>query len=168
MPVIADVPSMGMLLGLPAGILCIVGFLVAYRYAKRWQDRESRDDRYGDYKLALAVKWVALGLAAVALVATAASMYPFKHDYHWWVDKGGVVTEVSKRLVPVDGGGMQEKYVFTIDGKAYGVIGTRASLVKPGQRVKIRCKKVFEWGTSLASHGWDCKWAGPSEMEVSR
>lgn len=104
-----------------------------------------------------------IGGALVALITvgvTGALMWPWKHDYHFWVDKGGVVEQVSKRLVPAGEKSMQEKYVFVIDGRPYGVLDTRAALVKVGDRVDIACKRAFEWGVPQSANGWDCKWRG--------
>lgn len=160
MPVIfADTPSMGMLIGLPIAALLLLACLVAALYGVGLQ-RSTDTYAASDGRL---LTLAAGGAATVVILIAAASFYPFKHDYHFWVDKGGTVTEVSKRLVPAGDSGMQEKFVFTIDGRPYAVLDTRAALVKPGDKVRIRCKRVHEWGTPQAANGWDCKWAGVAE-----
>lgn len=146
----ADTISMGTLIGLPIAALLVLGCLAVSLIGLSGV-------RYGDeFGWSFVIGGVLAALVVVGV--TGVLMWPWKHDYHHWVDKGGVVEEVSKRLVPAGDKGMQEKYVFVIDGYPYGVLDTRAALVKPGDHVAIACKKAFEWGVPQESNGWDCKW----------
>lgn len=152
MTVLADVMTLGVWVG--AGVMVLVALGCAVVIIAGLLDSTGEG---------LFFAACGFGTFVVAAVIYVACMWPFKYDYHHWVDKGGVVTDVSKRLVPAGDSGMQEKFVFTINGKPYGVTDTRAALVKRGDKVKIRCKKAYEWGTSYDAHGWDCKWAGAVE-----
>lgn len=80
-------------------------------------------------------------------------------DYHSWNVKQGRVERVAKRLIATDNG-MSERYVVTINGQPYGIDDTRATLVKPGDVVSLRCKKDFQWGVPRSAHGWACRWNG--------
>lgn len=80
-------------------------------------------------------------------------------DYHAWNDKTGVVVEKNKRIVPAGDKGIQERFVLRFaDGQLYGVDDTRASLIKRGQRVRLKCKKDYQWGVPRSSHGWACRY----------
>lgn len=81
-------------------------------------------------------------------------------DYHAWNVKQGKVENVGKRLIASGDSGMSERYVFTIAGVPYGVDDTRASVVKPGDAVTLRCKKDYQWGVPREAHGWACRWNG--------
>lgn len=87
--------------------------------------------------------------------------FTFSSDYHSWNPKSSKVVAVSKRIVPAGDTGIQERFVFKLeDGALYGVDDTRASLVRVGDFVNLKCKKDFEWGTPRYAHGWACKWNG--------
>lgn len=100
---------------------------------------------------------------AICLLITAGiwlwASWPLAYDYHHWVDKKVTVTEVAKRQVSSDSG-FYEKFVVKDDtGAYYGIDDTRAALVKPGETLKLRCKKAYQFGIDRSSHGWDCRWA---------
>lgn len=105
-------------------------------------------DPYSDWAVAAVV---ALLLGIVTLGITIAASYPLKYDYHHWVDKSGIVQRVETR-------GFTGLYVVVIDGVAYRIDDTRASLLEKGDKVHIKCKKEYEWGTPQSSNGWGCKW----------
>lgn len=151
----ADTISMGSLIGLPIAALIVLVCLAIAIFGAMNRRYDEPGERFG--------LWFMIGGTLSALIVVAivgVLMWPWKHDYHFWVDKGGVVEQVSKRLVPAGEKSMQEKYVFVIDGRPYGVLDTRAALVKVGDRVDIACKRAFEWGVPQSANGWDCKWRG--------
>lgn len=153
MTIFADTPTLGLLLGVPVALLLIAAGVAALVLASRADDYD-----------APWLFWTGLGTVVVTLGITVFAMWPFKHDYHFWVPTEGKVEAVSKRLVPAGDKGMQEKFVFRLeDGRLRGVLDTRAALVKVGDTVKLKCKKSYEWGVSYDSHGWDCRWAGGAD-----
>lgn len=83
-------------------------------------------------------------------------------DYHSWTVKEGKVERVAKRLIATDNG-MAERYVVTMNGEPYGIDDTRATLLKAGDRVSLRCKKDYQWGVPRAAHGWACRWNGAGQ-----
>jgi hypothetical protein len=149
MTLLADTPTLGLLTGVPVAILLTLGCLFVLTIAIIGQRKEGGFG--GLIAGTVATLLVVVGIACFAL-------WPFKHDYHFWVPKGGTVTEVDKRLVPAGDSGMEEKFVLTIDGQPYGVTDTRAATVRKGDRVDIACKRAYEWGST--NHGWDCRWNG--------
>ena len=154
MIVFADTPTLGLLFGVPVAILAtlltiagVIGLVMS------WRSRNS----YGSDDQAV----IGGGLLVCGLVIGAINMWalwPYQHDYHFWMPVTGKVSQVSKRLVPAGEKSMMERYVLVIDGKPYGVDDTRASLVKPGQTVSIACKREYQWGSR--DHGYGCKWDG--------
>lgn len=86
--------------------------------------------------------------------------WPFAYEYHHWIDKEGEVARVEKRLVPNGDSGMQEKMVIQLKDNAgiFGITETRATLLRAGDTVHIKCKKAYDFGVPRSSHGWDCKW----------
>src|SRR6266508_4351662 len=58
--------------------------------------------------------------------------WPLKYEYHHWVDQEGVVTNVGQRFVSGGKGIVNQRFVFTLNGKLFGVDDTRASLVHKG------------------------------------
>jgi hypothetical protein len=80
-------------------------------------------------------------------------------DYHAWNIKQGTVERISKRLVSAGDKGMQERFVAIVDGQPLGIDDTRASLLKTGDRVRLKCKKDYQWGVDRSAHGWACRWA---------
>jgi hypothetical protein len=95
------------------------------------------------------------------------SAFTTSGDYHAWNVKTGTVSEVSKRIVPAGDKGIQERFVVRLReaGGLYGIDDTRASLLKSGDEVRLKCKKDYQWGVDRSAHGWACRWAMP---EVTR
>lgn len=108
-------------------------------------------------------KWCAIGCAALVPVSAFvwwwSMAFTFSGDYHSWSVKQGKVDRVAKRLIATDNG-MAERYVVTIAGRPYGIDDTRATLLKAGDFVSLRCKKDWEWGVPRSANGWACRWNG--------
>lgn len=144
-------PSLGLLIGLPAGLLAmfITGSLALYAL-HRWRT----EDQYGGYHIVAAIAGAGwLG----ALVITGITMWPWSYEYHSWRNVDGQVAEVSSRLISAgDKGGSNQKFVvrFT-DGRVRGVQDTRAALLKPGDQLTVRCKRAWQFS---GTDGWDCNW----------
>lgn len=120
-----------------------------------------RRDRYSDQWEARTA-FVVAGMV-VPLVWLGA-MWPLAGDYHRWRSVEGTVVGVNKRLVGNGDTGMSERFVFRFeDGRLRGVDDTRAAGVRPGDSVKLKCKKEFEWGVPRAANGWACRWAGAGQ-----
>ena len=142
---IADTPTLGLLIGLPIAVLLVLACVVVAVLGFTSNDYDGPKLGWGSTLCALAV-----------VIGASLALWPFKHDYHFWVEKEGTVTAISKRLVPAGDKGMQEKIVVTLGGQPYGITDTRAALVKRGDWLSLGCKKAYEWGSP--NHGWDCRW----------
>ena len=107
-------------------------------------------------------RWFIYGGAAVVIIASVISvfaLYPYKAEYHSWRVHSGVVDKISSRLVSAgDKGGTDQKFVVVFRGSTqpYGVVDTRASLVKPGDPLRITCIRRHQWGGGV--DGYDCRW----------
>lgn len=151
---LADTPSGGLLIGLPLTILLAVGF-VALGAVFSAKVKSADDFDKGMFK------WLGRGAVAGAIltvVITAFSFWPYKHDYHFWVEKQGRVEKIGKRIISTGDSSISQRFVFTIAGRPYGVDDTRASLAQVGDYVKLACKREFEWGVPQSANGWACKW----------
>jgi hypothetical protein len=147
--VFADTPTLGLLACLPLALLVALGCFLYGGWVIQRRLSQRVIDGWG-------LMWIAGGL--VVLVATGIAMWPWKHDYHYWIPKEGKAQKISKRIVSNGDNGISERYVITIGGYPYGIDDTRASLVKPGDNVRIACKREYQWGSR--SHGWGCRWDG--------
>lgn len=113
--------------------------------------------------------WTALAVTILVGGATFGFTYPFKYEYHHWVDKKGIVEQVSSRLISAgDKGGSNQRFVVVVNGEPLGVDDTRASLIKVGDSVFLKCKKEYEFGTSLAANGWACKWGAATSTRPAQ
>lgn len=155
MTVFADTLTGGIIVGtIFAAIIafgCFVVMVLGFFYTRS----DERDAKGG---------WWAVGIAGICLVATVGvyvwSSWPLAYEYHHWVDKEGKVAEINKRLVPAGDAGMQEKIVVRFQEGAgiYGITETRATLLKEGMNLHMRCKKAYDFGVNRGAHGWDCKY----------
>lgn len=104
-------------------------------------------ESYGEWGLGALISFL---LAAGLAGGIAWGMYPYDSEYHTWRTKAGVVQSVSSRLM----GDQAEKFVVVLDdGQAYGIQDTRASLIKAGDTVVLRCKRAWQYA---GTDGWDC------------
>lgn len=105
--------------------------------------------------------WMGFGCAAIIglpmfiLPLVGLMLVGFNGDYLTYHPVNGKVSAVASRMIS-DGKAMSTRYVFQINGQAYGVDDTRAALVKPGDTVNLNCTKEFVWGST--SNGWACNW----------
>lgn len=140
-------PSLGLMVGLPIGILVTVLCLI-FGVGIAWSLR--KEEWYWSL-------W-AFGLAIFVGLATAGAMYPFKKEYHYWQTVSGQVTSINKRLLSNSGGGMDERFVLHMaDGRIRSCDDTRCAGLKVGDTVELRCKKKWQY---QGTDGWDCNWAG--------
>jgi hypothetical protein len=133
--------------------LMLIGFAIALTAAMS-RDPEAR---------------FAFWIAIVGILITAAcwiwASWPLKYDYHHWVDVRGKVERVSSRFISAgDDAGTNQRFVFVIGGKAYGVDDTRAALAHRGNRVHLRCKKEHQLLQRYEDDGWACRWMNDSEI----
>lgn len=92
-------------------------------------------------------------------ILTLALMWPLKYDYHHWKPVTGQVQQINKRLVGVGSNdGASERYVVRLSGREYGIDDSRASLLKVGDTVAIKCKKEHEFMQPYGDDGWACRW----------
>jgi hypothetical protein len=109
--------------------------------------------------------WVLSGAAVFTVVVWIWASWPLKYDYHHWVDVRGKVERVSSRFISAgDDAGTNQRFVFVIGGKAYGVDDTRAALAHRGNRVHLRCKKEHQLLQRYEDDGWACRWMNDSEI----
>lgn len=86
-------------------------------------------------------------------------MYPDDFVHHHFTRYTGTVAQISSRFVASgsDGGGPDQKFVVAFveaPTEQYGVIDTRAALVKPGQQLTIDCVKQWQ---QAGTEGQDCQ-----------
>lgn len=154
-------PTLGTLIWVPiAIIIVIVGLWLAVKAALIW--RGTRDDDYYSSSDADDA-WMFIGLfsgilALIVLGGTLYGMWPYSWDYHHWSTVNGQVERVSSRLLP-NGDAVEQKFVVILrdHGEPYGIQDTRASLLKPGDEVSLKCKKAYVF---QSQSGWDCNWNG--------
>jgi hypothetical protein len=104
-----------------------------------------------------------IGVPVIALLCVGAWLlfsWPLSYEYHHWIPVKGSVTQTNKRLNSCGDGCVEQRFVAVINGQPYGIDDTRASLLKPGDKVSLRCKKEYVYGTPRGSHGWACNWIG--------
>lgn len=103
---------------------------------------------------------VGVVVIVVAIGGYVWAMWPFAYDYHHWVDKKVRVAQVSSRLLSDGDNGISQKFVVRdVEGGLYGIQDTRGALVKPGDVLKLRCKRAYQFGIPRAADGWDCRWS---------
>jgi hypothetical protein len=128
-------------------VICALGWLIVFALMGEWL-----------------IGWVGPIAVIICGLVWFWGMWPFSYDYHHWVDTEGTVAKIDSRLVPSGDSGMEEKIVITFtDGRLRGVTETRATALKPGDKVHLRCKKAYDFGVPRSSHGWDCKWISGGE-----
>lgn len=137
-----DSLSLGMYIGIPVvaffALICLITTLIGVF-----------GDDAGEFFWSGLVGWVILvGVTVVAY-------WPFDMEFHRFYKVEGTVTDIGKRQIAQDGGGMSERYVFNFNGQLFGVDDTRAAVVKPGDRVTIKCKRDYVWNSES---GWVCRW----------
>lgn len=144
---LADIPTVGLLVGLPVTIILLICCLIAYVVFR--SSRSSYDKQNA---------WYALLAAAVVLLIAGIAFWPWKHDYHFYVDKQGRVEHIGSRFLTDSDGNRNQRYVLNINGQPYGVDDTRAASVNVGDEVLIRCRKDHQWFNPLESDGYVCRW----------
>jgi hypothetical protein len=100
------------------------------------------------------MSWSVVVLLIVVAIALF-GFFPYEKEYHAYIDHGGVVERVDKRLLP-DGESMQEKFVVTFVGDPVqvGCEDTRCATARPGDTLVLACLKDWDlFGTD----GYDCK-----------
>jgi hypothetical protein len=147
--------------------LLIAGLLVLTVVAfRRWRRADSSGDDI-DRPLwfggAVVATVAALGVAAL----TWWGMYPWRAEYHEWRAVAGTVETVDSRLAPAQDGAVQEKYVVKFDDNPheYGVLDTRAAMVRPGDRLTITCVRRWQWS---GTHGHDCNFVAHQKKESEK
>lgn len=134
--------TLGVLIGIPiAAVIVIICLVVAV----------------------MARSIVAVGLAIAVVFIAGIAMWPWQASYHRYYDVSGTVTNVNHRLVTSGSGDnrqIEDKYVVALQGTttAFGIKDTRASLLKAGDTVHIRCLRVYVFRST--NNGYDCKWGG--------
>lgn len=99
----------------------------------------------------------ALIVTAVIFTAGAVAYYPFSGDFHKYYTVSGTVAEKPASRILPSGESVSQRFVirFKESGELFGVDDTRASTVKAGDKVTLRCKREFEFNSVP---GWGCKW----------
>ena len=150
MTLLANTPTLGLLVGLPLALLVVA---ICFALAIWARGREDYHGSYSDWPM---VFWPALICGVVVLVGTAVAMFPYKYEYHSYRPVSGTVEQVNNRFLP-SGDSVEQKFVVKLAGdpQPYGVQDTRAALLKPGDRVSLKCLKKWQWS---ARAGYDCRW----------
>lgn len=143
--------TVGTIIGTAFLVIALVTLLVVY---VAWVPKLGRKDKQWFKRV--------IPLAAVLLIfGYVFFMWPFKYDYHHWVNTTGVVASVSSRVITDSDGNINQKYVIRFeDGRVRALNDTIGGVLTKGDPIDLRCKKAFEWSTPSAAHGWDCKYSG--------
>jgi membrane protein implicated in regulation of membrane protease activity len=134
--------TLGVLIGYPIAGLILLAAIIATVLMFRFDEEM--------------MGWFGIVAIVIVSVAVAAASYPWKPEYHQFRTVQGPVQEVGKRLIAEDKS-MSERYVLKINGQAYGVDDTRASLVKVGDTVTISCRRDWQYASTS---GYVCRWVG--------
>jgi hypothetical protein len=155
--VFADVPTVGLYYGSGFAFLAVVALVVGALMIRKG----NRSNSYSSDDL-IVVGWVVIGCAVVTQIIVAISMWPYKYEYHHYVTKSGSVEQISKRIISNGDNGISERYVIKMYGDPfpYGIDDTRASLLKVGEHVAIKCKKEHQFFQPYNQDGWACRWGG--------
>lgn len=152
----ADRWSLGVLVGLPvAGVLTLIGLALSALLFYMWRTTEpggySSDRglfRGGFFGVVL----LTLGV----VVGTGILEWPWHAEYHRWTTVSGRVTAVSSRFLASDtkDGGTTQRFVVELAGIGQrSCDDTRCSLVKPGDRLTLSCKREWQYA---GTPGWSC------------
>lgn len=137
--------SIGYLVGWPVWVILLVAIaIVAWAF-------------FSDDEPAAGLGWTAAFIGTLIFMLSPWGLYPTGGaDYHKWSPKSGEVESVNKRLVSKDKS-MEEKYVIVFKGspQEYGVEDTRAALIQSGDKVVVKCKRHYQWGSTP---GYNCRW----------
>lgn len=145
---LADSWSMGVLVGLPIAIICIVLSLLAIA----WGVMLIRDRDFDG--------WLLFWSSVLCLVATLAisgwAFYPYQAQYHKWHQSTGIIKTISSRFLGDGDSGTTQRFVveFT-NGDIRSCDDTRCALLKPGYKLTLTCKR--EWQFS-GTDGWSCNY----------
>lgn len=103
------------------------------------------------------IAWFIAIVAALALGFGLVAYYPFSSDFHKYYPVTGTVQTVDSRLIGNGDSGVSQRFVVVLkeSGQPFAVDDTRATLLKPGDPVSLRCKREFEFNSVP---GWGCKW----------
>lgn len=145
--------TLGVKIGLPFAIFGALALLVSAVVFIAWWINES--DRLTAL-VTVPLSLVVLGLYTGGIIW---AYWPLQAQYHQYRTVSGTVQTVANRLVSAgDKGGSNQKFVVTLIGgsQQYGIEDTRAALLKPGDRVDLRCIRKYDYGSNNA--GYDCKW----------
>ncbi len=93
----------------------------------------------------------------VGVVITIVAYWPLSADFHKYYPVTGTVQTVDSRLIGNGDSGVSQRFVVVLkeSGQPFAIDDTRATLLKPGDSVKLRCKREFEFNSVP---GWGCKW----------
>lgn len=141
--------SLGVLIGVPAAVICLVFGFVALGIFAKWQ-REDHD------ALPLVGGAVAFILVVIGICASpVVGFYPYSAEYHQWRDHGGVVAKIDNRLIST-GKAMETKFVVRFEGSTqqYGCDDTRCASVQVGDRLTLSCKRAWQY---TGTDGYDCR-----------
>lgn len=144
--------SLGVLISVPVTIMAIL-ICIALGVLLLWAGRPRHEEGPRDLYL---TGW---GVGLFVLVPVIAlgfifSMWPFNSEFHQWREVHGTVQQISSRMIAQDKS-MSQRYVVVIDGQAFGIDDTRASLLHTGDQVSLHCKREFQF---QADSGWGCRW----------
>jgi hypothetical protein len=151
----------GWIAGFVALAILLPFWTVLFILSRRWLRNQKRNDPYSERGIALGCTILTAALIPITLLCWWwGSAFSTSHEYHAWNVKQGKVTQVSKRIVSNGDNGISERYVVRFgDEQLYGIDDTRASLIKPGDSVRLKCKRDWQWGIPREAQGWACRWA---------
>ena len=150
----------GWIAGLVALAVLLPTWIVLFVLSLRWLRRQDRHRPYNDYWMALSATIVSGALVPITVFCWWwGSAFSTSHEYHAWNVKQGTVSQIGNRILTNDNG-ISQRYVVRLgDDQLYGIDDTRASLIKVGDHVRLKCKRDWQWGVPRQAQGWACRWA---------
>ncbi len=109
-----------------------------------------------DHEDQVPLRWLRKVLALLAVVVVAGfaiGLWPYKWEYHSYQQVAGNVADISARF-RVDGQATSQSFAIRFQGRSqiYRCDDTRCALIKPGDRLVLRCIREYQWA-SVSGYG---------------
>lgn len=144
--------SLGTLIWMPIFvillIICLVITVGAFVWWRRNWDSYGSDDALG-FSIGAAI------VAVLLIAGTAWGMWPYKTEYHKWIETSGTVEQIESRIMATDSG-PTERYVVTLDnGNIRSCDDSRCTQIEEGDELTLMCKRDWQWA---GEHGYSCNY----------
>ena len=146
--------SLGLIWGMAllAVIVAVCVPIIVITRSRGWKENTWEGERLSDAGY-LGVS--AAVILVVSLVIGAGVSFPYSKEYHYYEVKDGVVVVKDAHLMSKSEG-MEERYIIGFEGTGndYRCEDSRCVSVQPGDYLKLRCIRVWEYP---ATDGYSCQ-----------